>query len=618
VDGACRSVPGVLIKSTTPWTLQFTDAPMAQLGGPRVAGKVAVAGVDFNLTQDARSCAFDATLYPNGPQGKVTADISTVGGSVIGLVDKLTAPGTASGTAAGTNTYTSSVTPDPGSYVDQAIYTVTFTNGCTGASTLNDHGRGAKAIQMNHAATVTGDIPAGAVLNVQYVAASNTFQIVGNGKGGLFNTYASATDLGVNWYLGGYAANVPTWNAFGYLELGPSSGEGHGTYAYTKTNVCRAGYTYVAKIYVLGAPPIDPVVNLPFYINVGVIVSDQTYNAGAWVYNPTVIGIIPPHPWPPSFFQLTFTNTTTTDQPFVLGATPGNVAGLGQIQKVYLYEQPLATSAVNLTGKNLQGTLTTMIETEGGLSASVWASGDAAAIDTATGYVSLGNYFSQPTTIRNACQPALDSCGCDFYIDRSGVIRTVRMDDPGALVSSGTIDDTVILGPVSGGAVEAGLTVGSSQNSMIAVSQDMAPGLTTKMGARVNQTVWTQGDITASLADCPNTVRALLCQPYQAIAASGVQLSNAYRGAQQQAPLRTCFDDVNEALTEINRINNLYTQLRYFYYVPVKSDASDAYEIGQAWQLVYPRYGLDGGKPVMIVGISENPINEQMTLICWG
>jgi hypothetical protein len=291
---------------------------------------------------------------------------------------------------------------------------------------------------------------------------------------------------------------------------------------------------------------------------------------------------------------------------------------LGDITKVFLYELPLATSVLNLSGKNLQQGLTTMIETEGGLSASVWASGDAAAIDTDTGYMSLGNYIAQSTTIRNACQPYLDSCGCDFFIDRNGVVRVLRLVDPGTISSSGTIDETVILGPVSGGAVEAGLTIGASQTSMIAVSQDMAPGLTTKAGARVNQSVWTQGDITTTLANCPNTVRALLTQPYQSIAASGEQLSNAYRFAQQAAPLRTCFDDGNEALTEINRINKLYAVLRYFYYVPVKADLTDVYEIGQAWQLVYPRYGLDAGKPVMIVGITENPITEQLTLVCWG
>lgn len=618
VAGACRSVPGILVKSSSPWTLQFTDAPIAQLGGPRVAGKLAVAGVDFNLTTDARSCAFDGTLYPNGPQGKVTADISTVGGSVIGLVDLLTADAAYTGTASGTDTYAVTLAPVPGSYVTGTVYTVTFTNGNTGASTLNANGLGAKAIQLNGAALTSGQIGAGEKLSLMYDGTQ--FQIVGNTKGGLFNTYASSLDLSKNFGIGlDKLATTPAWNAGGWLDLGESSGEGNGSYVYTKTNACRAGYTYIAEIRILTSPPIDPHVGSAAYVFASLVLSDQTYNALAWVYNPTVLGIIPPTPWAPLTVRLTFTNTTASAKPFVLGFNPNNVVGFAEIAYVKLYELPLATSAVNLSGMNLHDYMTLMIQNEGGLSAAVWQATDASDIDTLAGYTSIGNYISQSMTIRNALQPVLDSYCADLFIDRNGVIRTVRFVDPGTITSSGTIDETVILGPVQGGAVEAGVTIGSTQNSMIAMSQDHAPGLTTKAGARFNHSKWTQGDFgSTSLTDCPNTVRALLTQDYQSIQASGEQLANAYRQSQQAAPLRTCFDDPAEALTEITRVNALYTQLRFFYFVPVKADESDVYEIGQAWQLKYPRYGLDAGIPVMIVGITENPITEQVTLTCWG
>ncbi len=279
----------------------------------------------------------------------------------------------------------------------------------------------------------------------------------------------------------------------------------------------------------------------------------------------------------------------------------------------------MASSVVNLTGTNLQTALQTLIETEGGKSPSVWSSADAAAIDTAAGYTSLGNYYDQAITIRNSCQPFLDSYAADFFIDRNGVVRIFRLVDPGTITSSGTIAENVILGPVSGGSVEAGLTIGSTQNSMIAMSQDRAPGLTTKAGARFNQSKSSMGDFgSTSLADCPNTTRYLLTQDFQAIASSGAQLSNSYRVAQQAAPLRTCFDSVTEAQTEIDRVCALYTDQRFFYYIPVKADATDIYEIGQAWLLQYPRYDLSAGKNVLICGIAENPITEQLTLICWG
>lgn len=58
--------------------------------------------------------------------------------------------------------------------------------------------------------------------------------------------------------------------------------------------------------------------------------------------------------------------------------------------------------------------------------------------------------------------------------------------------------------------------------------------------------------------------------------------------------------------------------MRYFYVVPVKSDAADNYDIGQVWTLKYPRYGLSTGKPVMVIAVSESPLDEHVTLICWG
>jgi hypothetical protein len=630
VIGAARSVPGVLINSTAPYTLQFTDMPIAQLGGPRIAGRLAVAGLDFNLTADARSCAFDATLYPDGPQGKIIADISAVGGSVIGLTDLLvTQPANYTGTAAGTNTYTTTASPVPAGYVSGEIYRITFTNANSGASTLNANSLGAKAIQLDGIAVTSGQIPAGSVLDLRYNGTN--FQIVGSSLGWVFNTYTTTDDLARNATRGGYFSNKPNWVGSGTdptypyprLEMEPQGGAGIGSWVSTKWNMCRNGYTYIAEVAIEHIPAQDIYATQAAYLFAGLVQSYHASSGQVAVFNPYFVNYgIDAYGSPTIRMQVT--NTTGSSKPFVLGFQSNNITGthglgLGKIKSVKLYELPLASSVVNLTGTNLQTFLQTVIETEGGLSPAAWSSADAAAIDILTGYTSLGNYYAQSITVRNACQPALDSCGCDFFPDRSGVVRVFRLVDPGTITSSGIIDESVILGAVSGGSVEAGLTIGSSQNSMIAMSQDMAPGLTTKAGARFNQSQSSQGDFGATtLADCPNETRALLTQPYQAVVASGVQLSNAYRYAQQAAPLRTCFDDPAEALIEIERINALYTQLRFFYYVPVKSDFSDSYEIGQAWQLKYPRYDLSGGKDVLIVGIAENPITEQLTLVCWG
>ncbi len=626
VAGGCYSVPGILIK-TSPYTYQFADMPITQIV-VRVAGKIMAFGVDCYMTPDARGIYFDAVLYPNGPQGKVTADVSTVGGSVVGLTDLLAAlTANYTGTASGTDTYTSSATPTPSGYTTGDIYKITFTNANTGASTLNDHSHGAKAIKLDGAALTAGQIPAGSTLFLRYNGTS--LDIVGSSLGWDFTSYSSSADLTRNATSGGYFSNRPAWAgsgtdptyAYPRLEMGPEGGSGTGTYIKTKSNVCRAGYSYVAKIAIEHIPAQNINTTMPAFLFVGV---DPTYlvNRGlASVFNPYYVNYGVDSYGSPEV-SLVFTNTTGAAAPFVLGFQANNVAGthgvgLAKIASAELYELPLASSVVNLTGMGLEDYCRLIIETEGGLSPSVWNSADAAAIDAACGYTSIGNYIGEATTIRNALQPVLDSYCADLFIDRSGVIRIVRLEDPGALVSSGTIDESVILGPVNANSVETGVQL-SAPESMIAESNDLAPGLTTKFGNRRNWSPYTDGDFgSTSLTDCPNAVRAALKQTFQSIAASGTQLSRSYLYAQQREPMPTCFGDPAEAQTECDRVCALYTSLRKFNAVPLKSDDTDAYEIGQAWQLVYTKYGLSAGLPTLIAGITEDAIKEQLTETSW-
>jgi hypothetical protein len=546
VVGCVRTVSGILTKSAVPQVLQFTDAPIAQIGGVRVAGKSYNNPTDWTFSTDQRSLIYGSVTFPNGPQGKATADISTVGGSVASLTDILAVLGT---------------------------------------------------------------------------------------HGGLFYLYSSGTDLTAAFNVGGSpgaGSGGPTWagsgsdpvNPYPRLEFGPEGDLGSYEYISTVSNVCAAGHTFVAEIYVESSAPIPTNTSAPGYIYAGVI-AGAMQSGDAWEYNPHVQNTVTNNALQ-GVTYLTFTNTYASAKPFVLGYQANNFAGpfgegLAKIKYVKVYDVGNATSFVNLTGTNLATLLQTLIETEGGLTASQWGIASAQAIDTSTGYTSLGMYVDKPQTIRNACQPALDSHCADFYIDRSGVVQVFRLVDPGTVTSSGTIDESVILGPVNAGTIEQGATLGASQDSMIAVTPDNAPGLTTKMGARRNWSPYTQGDFgSTSLTDAPNSLRYALTSTYQNIAASGVQLSRSYFIAQQQEPIPSLFDLVSEAQTEIDRVCALYQQLRYFYAVPVKADFSDSYDIGQAWQLVYPRYGLSAGKAVLIVGITEDPIKEQLTLICWG
>jgi hypothetical protein len=80
-------------------------------------------------------------------------------------------------TASGTNTYTATLAPVPAAYISGVVYTISFTNGNTGAATLNLNSLGAKAIQLRGAALTGNEIPANATLSLLYDGTQ--FQIIG-------------------------------------------------------------------------------------------------------------------------------------------------------------------------------------------------------------------------------------------------------------------------------------------------------------------------------------------------------------------------------------------------------------------------------------------------------
>jgi hypothetical protein len=86
-------------------------------------------------------------------------------------------PAAISVTATGTNTYAATPSPALSAYNSTPVI-VTFTNANTGGSSLNLNGLGAVTINQNGAALGSGQIPAGATLELQYNG--SVFNIVGN------------------------------------------------------------------------------------------------------------------------------------------------------------------------------------------------------------------------------------------------------------------------------------------------------------------------------------------------------------------------------------------------------------------------------------------------------
>ena len=125
-----------------------------------------------------------------------------------------------SATASGTNTYTASLTPNITSYVNTQVFYIRFTNGNTGASTINIDTLGAISIVKDvSTALVSGDILAGQTFALSYNGTN--FQIVGGVEGGgsgggatlrnvsSTDTFATANET-INCTANTFIVNLPT------------------------------------------------------------------------------------------------------------------------------------------------------------------------------------------------------------------------------------------------------------------------------------------------------------------------------------------------------------------------------------------------------------------------
>lgn len=133
-------------------------------------------------------------------------------------------------TAAGTNTYTATISPAITAYVDTQRFFIKFTNGNTGASTLNLNGLGAKSIVKNGNIPLTiGDIMAGQILCLAYDGTN--FQLVG-GIGTDHTIYRQGIDGA---FIPGYAGTAGTYAYVGGLSTSVHLGSGGNNQQATRT-----------------------------------------------------------------------------------------------------------------------------------------------------------------------------------------------------------------------------------------------------------------------------------------------------------------------------------------------------------------------------------------------
>jgi hypothetical protein len=241
-----------------------------------------------------------------------------------------------------------------------------------------------------------------------------------------------------------------------------------------------------------------------------------------------------------------------------------------------------------------------VLQTRGGLTAEQWSESDAEAIDTATGYVGLGFWTLDPVSVGQALQAALTGYTACYWQDGAGVIRFSRLLDPATQSAVGTITPDMML-------------------SDLTVTPDNAPGLTAQMAGRRNWLVLDPTDFVTDFVDVPFAVRRELSRRFRAVRTTGVPFPSEYahaRGATD--PVETLLDSPADLQAEIDRVASLYSTVRRFYQCSVAIEAIGAYQLGQVWELEYPRYGLQAGKNVLITAITEDRVNRTATLRLWG
>lgn len=231
-----------------------------------------------------------------------------------------------------------------------------------------------------------------------------------------------------------------------------------------------------------------------------------------------------------------------------------------------------------------------------------WSMEDTQAIDTATGYAGIGVYLGGGESVAQALDMALQSYTACKWSDASGIIRITRLLAPESIAideRAGTLD------------------INAMDGDLVPV-MDNAPGLTTQMGVRRNWASLSDGDLVEPSTNFPLAVRQSMLRPYQQTASSAQALAGAYRHALYAAPVASCFDQQDDGQAEIDRICAIYTVPRWFYAVSVFLEALPALDLGQVWTLTYPKYGLASGKPVMVIDYQPDLLAGTANIILWG
>jgi len=217
----------------------------------------------------------------------------------------------------------------------------------------------------------------------------------------------------------------------------------------------------------------------------------------------------------------------------------------------------------------------------------------------------IGIYLDEPITALGVLRAPLDSYCADVYSDRLGRFRFAQLRDPAEEIHTLTIDGNNLADPPR-------------------VRIDTAEGLTTSILARRNYYRFRDADFADNPSELPLDLRERLKAPaqFQRNATTDDPLPTVYRHAVEAEPLLSVFDAAADALTQIQRVVNLYTVPRFIVEAEVWVEPGQFIELDTIARLVYPRYGFGSGRNFLVVGVtdevSDQPVTRSVRLRLWG
>lgn len=224
-----------------------------------------------------------------------------------------------------------------------------------------------------------------------------------------------------------------------------------------------------------------------------------------------------------------------------------------------------------------------------------------AAIDADRGYPIGWHSLGQEVRGIDLAKLAAQSFGVGLFQDADGKLVPVSIEAP---------------------AVSAAYSLNEISILEIGYEADLAPGLSTRMTYGRNYAPHTAEDMSglAATTAAAIEIRAALGRELRTVTTTET-LHAIYADAEEREPLESILADETSAQAEIDRLCALYTQPRAFYTVRAfVEDASDAHEIepGDTVSVTHSRYGLSGGKNLLVVAARSDFLSSAVDLVLWG